>query len=233
MAESVSDSKNFGDVLVREGLISEEQFKQGRDQYTSGERPLSRIFVEMGAISEGEKIGILQQKYQVPVLNMKDVRPRPEAAAHIPREICEKYRMVPIRIENNRLVLAMEDPTDPHAVAAAEAASAIPVKTYVARAGDITEAISQLPAVEQAPSKEAGSGKKIFSILTLFLIALGPPLGFLAALVFHKPVQNFYYGTFSEPFEQVLFLILAWCAWAIVAYWIHDVIFGESREEEY
>src|SRR5690348_16814128 len=106
MGDAVSDSRNFADILLREGLITRDQHDQGQKEFQSGsgERSLSRIFVEMGVITEGVKMGILQKKLDCQVINLKDVIPTAEATRHLTRDICEKHHVAPIRVEAGRLL---------------------------------------------------------------------------------------------------------------------------------
>jgi len=233
MGDAVSDSKNFADILLREGLITREQHDQGQKEFQSGsgERALSRIFVEMGVITENVKMGILQKKLECQVISLKDVVPSAEAARRLPRALCEKYHAAPVRIDGNRLVVAMEDPTDPRAVASIEASVGMPIRTLLAKSSEIADAIRQLPAEEEAAAPSA-RGRRIAGLVSITVLCGGPIVVFLYFLLYHKPFQAFYRELELEPFERILFFVLSWSAWAIVAYWINDVIFGEKREED-
>ncbi len=235
MGNAVTDSKNFAEMLLREGLITEAQYDEGQKEYqsASGERSLSRIFVEMGAITEGARVGVLQKKLECKVANLAEVVPRPDAAREIPRSTCEKHHMVPLRIENNRLVLAMEDPTDPRAVTAAEAATNLPLKLLLGKASEIADAIRAMPDVApKAAAAGPSAAKRMVGLIGLILACFVPMGAFILLLIYSVPFQTKYRELALEPFEQVLFFVLGWCAWAIIAYWVHDVIFGESEEDD-
>lgn len=233
MGDAVSDSRNFADILLREGLITRDQHEQGQKEFQSGsgERSLPRIFVEMGVISEGVKIGILQKKLDCQVINLKDVVPTAEATKHLPRAICEKHHVAPVRVENGRLVVAMEDPTDARAVSAIEAAVGMPIRTFLAKSSEIADAIRQLPI--GGPEVQRGpGGRRIAGLVSITLLCGVPILAFVLLLIYHKPFQAFYRELQLEPFERVLFFVLSWSAWAIVAYWINDIIFGEKDPDD-
>ncbi len=235
MGNAVSDSRNFADILLREGLITEDQHSDGQKEFQSGsgERSLSRIFVEMGAITEGVKIGVLQKKLDCQVMDLRDVVPRPDAAREIPPSVCRKHHFVPVRIENNRLVVAMEDPTDARAVAAAEAATNLALKLFLAKSSEIADALRQMPDVapKDAPAG-SGAAKRVIGLISLILICFVPMAALILLLIYNPPFQRAYRELGLEPFEQVLFFVLGWSAWAIIAYWIHDVVFGESDPDD-
>ncbi|MDK2972497.1 MAG: type pilus assembly protein PilB [Candidatus Sumerlaeota bacterium] len=230
MAYTASSSHNLGEILLREGLITQEQYDQGRRDYDTSERPLSRIFVEMGAITEGVKIGVLQKRCNCKLLTLDQIAPRPDAVALIPRRDCEKYKVVPVRIEKGELVLAMDDPTDSRTINAIEHLVERPVRPFLAKLADIENVIERLPEDEPAPEpKKAGFLLRFVSFITLPLVCFVPIGTFILALLYNREFQKAYRELEYDTFEQVLIFMLLWSAWAIIAYWIDDIIFRRVR----
>lgn len=233
MAQPAASSRNLGEILLREGLITQDQYNQGLREYENTERPLSRIFVEMGAITEGVKIGVLQKRCECELLNLQDIAPRPDAIRRITRRHCEKFHVVPVKIEDGRLVVAMEDPTDSRTINALEAEAGMPIRPVLAKTADITNVISRLPETEEAPAaaQEHGALYRTLSHITLPLLVVVPILTFLLLLIYNREVNKFFRDLELDSFEQILFFVLAWCGWAIVAYWVDDILFKRSQKE--
>ncbi|MBI5155290.1 hypothetical protein HZA57_08630, partial [Candidatus Poribacteria bacterium] len=185
MPPATSPHHNLGEILLREGLISEEQFKQGMKEYELSERPLSRIFTDMGAITEGVKIGVLQKRLDCEVISLRDVSPRPEAVILVPRQVCQKHHLVPIKIDQRTLIVAMEDPTDVRAINTVETASSMSVRPMLAKAAEIQEAIKNLPELE-APAESVRRESFAFRILRRVTLPL----------VLVLPIGSFYYLLF-------------------------------------
>ena len=234
MESSTSRSSNLGNVLLREGLISKDQYEEAMRDYGNSERPLSRILVDMGAISEGVKIGVMQKRCSCRLLPLNDLNPRADAIRLLPRRYCEKYHIVPLRVEGGHLHVAMEDPLDVRTINAVEAIVAMPVQPYLAKTADISNVIERLPeddgeSIPDAPKH--GMLYRIFSALFLPVICGAPIVAFVLLLLYSNEFKRWWSGLEFTRFEQGLFFLLAWSAWAIVAYWIDDLIFKRESQE--
>lgn len=235
MAQAAVSSHNLGEILLREGIISEDQYQDALRQYETSEKPLSRILTEMDAITEGVKLGVLQKRCECKLVSLQDITPRPEAARLLTRRTCEKYHVVPLRIEEDHLVLAMDDPTDSRTVNAIEAIAAKPVFPLLAKSADISAVIDKLPedpiaTIITAP--DHGLLYRLLSALFLPFLALAIPIGMILLLVFHSGLQSWWLELGFSAFEQVLLFVLGWCAWAVIAYWVDGVIFQRDHDED-
>lgn len=236
MAQAAVPSNNLGEILLREGVISEDQFHEALRVYESSEKPLSRILTEMEAITEGVKLGVLQKKCECKLISLSEIQPRPEAARLLNRRTCEKYHLVPLRIEDDHLVIAMDDPTDSRTVNAIEAIAGKPVMPLLARSADIASVIEKLPEDPVASVLVAPSHStlyRILSFITLPVLVASAPLAFILTLIFHQGFQTYFFHTIEFTlFEQVLVFVLGFCAWAVIAYWIDGVLFDRERDED-
>jgi len=235
MVPTAAPSHKLGEILLREKIITEERYRVALEKYDNSEKPLSRILTEMEAITEGVKIGVLQKRCDCKLISLEDITPKGEAVQALSRRYCEKYHVVPLRFENNQLVVAMEDPTDTRTVNAIEALVGKPVIPVLAKSADLASVIERLPSesATPAPIEEHGPLYRFFSLITLPVICAVPILGFIGALVFYRPFQNYWFQEIGfSPFEQVLVFMLGWCAWAVIAYWIDGVLFKRMKDEE-
>jgi hypothetical protein len=231
-AAATTQPANLGEILLREGLINNEQYKQGLREYEMSERPLSRIFVEMGAITEGVKLGVLQKRLSCQLVNLGEVTPRPEAAILLPRPMCEKHHFVPLRVEKGSVVVAMEDPTDVRAISAIETAASMPVQALLAKSEEILDAIRRMPDIggEEAP-KGHGAVYVILSRITLPILCALPIVIFYFLLFTHAPFQRYYENLRLDTFTSVLMFVLASSAWSIIMYWVDGVLFRRDAEQ--
>jgi hypothetical protein len=139
-----------------------------------------------------------------------------------------------VRIEAGQLVLAMDDPTDSRTINAIEAISGRTVRPFLAKTADIENVLDRLP--EDSPSadqpRQAALPVRILARISLPLVCFVPILTFIAMLLYHRGFQKLYRELDYDPFERVLIFLLLWSAWAIIAYWIDDLIFGRLRRPE-
>ena len=234
MGQASTANRNLGEILLREGLINEEQFNRGMREYELSERPLSRIFVEMGAITEGVKIGVLQKRCECELVSLKDLTPRIDAIQLVPRNLCEKHHLIALKTDKGRLLVAMEDPTDMRALRALETVSGMPIVPLLAKSAEIQDAIRNLPAETETSEPAASHGPlyRVARALTLPVVWGTPIAIFLYSILYIRAVSDMWKELDFDSFERVLLFLLAWSAWAIVAYWINDVIFGKDKEQE-
>lgn len=103
----------LGELLIEEKLLTASQLEEGlRNQVLYGGR-LGTNLLELGFLKEEDIARVLSKKLGVPTIE-------PEELDHavftilqlIPARVAEKYSVIPIRLENNRLILAMADPSN-------------------------------------------------------------------------------------------------------------------------
>jgi len=103
----------LGDMLVQEGLITPEELEEAlRYQVIYGGK-LGTNLIEMGLADEGDISLALSRKLGVPYVDADQLMAlSPGTLKLIPRELVEKYRVIPMRLEKNKLSLVMLNPAD-------------------------------------------------------------------------------------------------------------------------
>lgn len=107
----------IGELLVQNGLITDEQLEEAlQAQLVFGGR-LGTNLVELGYISTATLAEFLSKQLHMPALSPSALEKVPKAALEaIPPEKAAKYMMFPLSLEKRVLKLAMADPTDLDAV---------------------------------------------------------------------------------------------------------------------
>jgi len=103
----------LGDMLVQEGLITPEELEEAlRYQVIYGGK-LGTNLIEMGLVDEGDICLALSRKLGVPYVDPEQLMALPPGTLKlIPRELVEKYRAIPLRLDKNKLSLVMLNPAD-------------------------------------------------------------------------------------------------------------------------
>ena len=103
----------LGDLLLQEKLITTAQLEEALKYQVIFGGKLGTNLIEMGAIDEVAITGVLSRKFGVPAVDPDDLlQIPPQALQVVPRELAERYGVVPLRLNNRRLALAMTDPSD-------------------------------------------------------------------------------------------------------------------------
>lgn len=127
----------IGDLLVKSGVITNEQLEEGlRLQKSSGKR-LGTVLIENGFIKESQLINALVEQIGVEYIDLNLYDIPADMARIIPRGIAKKYTVVPVKATRTELYLAMADPLNFVAieeVAAATRRRVIPMITTEAAA---------------------------------------------------------------------------------------------------
>ncbi|MFQ5535860.1 MAG: type IV-A pilus assembly ATPase PilB [Gemmatimonadota bacterium] len=112
MSAKVAQEIRLGDLFVREGLITEEQLKEGlAEAKTSGTR-IGYALVKLGFVAEEELTRMLAKQYRVPAVDLDRVTVDPKILKLIPADVANKHLVLPLRRVGRMLTVAMTNPTD-------------------------------------------------------------------------------------------------------------------------
>jgi len=101
----------MGDILVKSAIIGAQELDLARKQKDSNEF-LGDFLVRAGILTESRIIAALQKHLGVEFVDLREINIPQNVARCLPRELCEKSRLVPVRLDGNALSLAMADPSD-------------------------------------------------------------------------------------------------------------------------
>jgi hypothetical protein len=103
----------LGEILVEAGVMTPAQLGEAlKNQVVFGGR-LGTNLIEMGFLEENELAGFLSRKLGLPCVGPEQLMSvTPDVIRLVPKELAEKYQIVPLTLEKKRLTLAMLDPSD-------------------------------------------------------------------------------------------------------------------------
>lgn len=108
--------KRLGELLVEACMITEDQLKECLDEQARTNESLGQILVKNGFVTESNIKDALELQYGINYINPKHVNITPEVLGMIPENLIRQHLMFPVSFSNNRLTLAMVDPTNLPAV---------------------------------------------------------------------------------------------------------------------
>jgi len=103
--------KPIGQMLLAKGLIDKEQIKRALDyQQKSGEDlRIGEILVKFGYVTEENVLQCIGEQFDVPVVDLKKVRPQVEAVDAVARATAKAHNIIPLRVEGNAITVAIAD----------------------------------------------------------------------------------------------------------------------------
>lgn len=107
--------KTLGDVLLRNKTILPEQLQAALERSQITGKHLDISLSELGILEPKVLRDLLAKQYNVPTMELGQVtQPDEEVLKLVPRELCERYRLVPISCvrgqSGTRLIVAITDP---------------------------------------------------------------------------------------------------------------------------
>jgi hypothetical protein len=223
--------------LLDEGLITDEQLAAARNAQINREKSIGRALVDMSILTEEAKMVFLKKKLGFEIVDIGDMQIAPHIITRLPRSYAEKHCCVPILIEEGKLVLAMEDPTDLVVIDEIQNQTGLQVPPVLATISDIHRVTLQYPQLSQKSAdrvvrrSRSPFWDKYLRPLVLIIIVIAPLFLFWASVRFIDQVGNFFLRM-ADPFSIALYLTLGFALWSIIIWEIDGLIFGHTEPSE-
>ena len=138
----------LGDILIKSSLIGTQELELARKQKDMNEF-LGDFLVRAGILTESKIIAALQKNLGVEFVDLRELNITQNVARCLPRELCEKSRLVPVRLDGNNLAVAMADPSDIITCDNIGRVTGLRVVPLLAASSQITEKIMQAWSVDE------------------------------------------------------------------------------------
>ena len=134
-------NKRLGEMLVDAHVLSQDKVEEAvKLQANSGKR-LGTVLLENGYITETQLIDVLKIQLGIDFIDVNKEMIDPSMASIVPKSIAEQYHIVPIKLDKDKLILAMEDPLNFRALEAVKQITKYKVTPYIAYASAVERAI--------------------------------------------------------------------------------------------
>jgi type IV pilus assembly protein PilB len=129
--------RGIGEILVSSGVITgkqlEEAYRLGRRQ----REEVGKVLLSLGYVGQSDLARAIAGRLRLDFIELSVDDVDPEAACLVDRKLLRRYGMLPLRVEAGRLVVAMKDPTNLHALEDLEMLSGYPVSPVVVAGNDL------------------------------------------------------------------------------------------------
>lgn len=142
--------KRIGDILVESGTLSNEDVERALAMQKGTNRRLGDILIEENFITETQLIEALRMQLGIDFIDLTKSKIETSLTTLIPKNIAKQYRLVPVKLVNDRLYVAMEDPLNFRAVEAVKEVSRKRVVVMIAYREAIERALNVLYENENA-----------------------------------------------------------------------------------
>ena len=102
--------KRLGDILIDSGFISATDLSEALSVQKATGKRLGEVITEMGLMSEFDILRAVSSQYNYPIIDLNNVEVDPKATSLITEKYCEENTVVPIGFDDDKLVVAIDDP---------------------------------------------------------------------------------------------------------------------------
>src|SRR5688500_11031954 len=135
--------QNLGEMLIAANLIDEVQMQIALSEQRRTGKRFGSTLVELKFIDENVLAAFLSKQIDVPCISLLHVDIPKKVLRKLPRAVAIECKAVPVRVDGERLEVAMTDPTDIEVLDRLEKASGMTVSPLIAPESSIATMIER------------------------------------------------------------------------------------------
>jgi len=135
--------EKLGDLLVKSGLVTEEDLGICLKIQKKTKMQLGKIFVEEGFVKEADIVRAISEQMGIPYADLTAVVPDTKAFEAIPMGFAEKFLLLPIYMDKKTITMVMANPFDKQVIDEISYITGKEVKVSIATHVEIRKAIQQ------------------------------------------------------------------------------------------
>ena len=109
----ITAASSLEEKLLSQGKIDYEQIEQAKSIHDKTPRKrLGQILLEMGAVTEEDLLACLAEQYDLPFMRVQREHVDPDVFVMLDAAFIEAHNILPIAIEDEKLIVATPDPTN-------------------------------------------------------------------------------------------------------------------------
>jgi type IV pilus assembly protein PilB len=142
--------KQLGDILLEDGLVTQDQLLDAHEEHQRLGRALGRVLVDRGVLTESQLVAALAQQIGMRFVDLSDFPVDGAALASVSPVVCRRYNALPIGYDDGKLLVAMSDPANVFALDDIRSITGVEVKPVVATKADVAAAINRFYRADDA-----------------------------------------------------------------------------------
>jgi type IV pilus assembly protein PilB len=210
-----SGNRKFGQVLVDLGYLEEADLWTLLEEARNSDVPLGRLVLERGLVTEDQLLQAKGEQHGLPVVNLEESKPTPEAIKLVPENMAQVYKILPLSYEGDTLTVVMSDPDNLPALddlrnflgikqvkAVLSSARQIEETAKTAYAGKQESIIDLIAALEADPNSGVRGRETSIDLDDMLELAESAPVRKLINMVLLMAIKDHASDIHFEPFEE-------------------------------
>jgi len=133
----------LGDLLLQIGKITEEQLTEAIELQRTSKKRIGEILVDMGYLKGKEMNEVLEYQLGIPHIDLERHYIEPEIPHMLDESFARENILIPVKIEDDELTVAMDDPFNIIAINDMQKMTSLKVKPVISTRQDILNAIGK------------------------------------------------------------------------------------------
>lgn len=142
--------KRLGDLLIEAGVITQEQLSSALDEQKVMKLRLGDLLVSKNYVTEQQIIETLEIQLGVSYVQINHQELDPKIIALIPQKLAERQKVLPIRIEDGKLMVAMNDPLDYFAIDELRMTTGMNITPVITSKNELDRAIARFYGFQES-----------------------------------------------------------------------------------
>ena len=143
---SAASSTRLGRLLVAQGVITQEQLAEGLETASDRTTTLIAALDDLGHASETMIARAIAERMGLDFVDLAGSDIDPNAATSLSSDLARRHNVLPIRVEDDELLVAMSDPANLIAIDDLRIVTGYEVRPVVAAESDLKQAIDKFAA---------------------------------------------------------------------------------------
>jgi len=139
----IKSKKSIEDILQKNEVLSPEQVSQVKLESITTGLPPEKILSDNNWANEEQILKAKSELLNIPYVEIGHQQVAADVLAKIPEPVARHYTLIPFRLEEDALCVAMADPLDLQVVEFLEAKSGFKIRTYFSLPKEINKAIEE------------------------------------------------------------------------------------------
>jgi len=144
---SAATGKRLGRLLVQSGLVTPEQLEEAIAQ--SGGATLTSTLDRLGFVDEVRIAQVIAEEMNLTYVDLGTYDIDPNAAVNLSSELARRYTVLPIKVQDDELIVAMADPANIFAIDDLRIVTGQEIRPVVTAEGDLLAAIERFASSRQ------------------------------------------------------------------------------------
>ena len=139
----VDAGQRLGQLLTGAGIITESQLADALQVHRATGERLGRVILDLGYASPNAILSVIGNQIGIEHFDFSQKRPDPNAVAIVPRDLAERYTLMPVAVNDGELTVAMADPQNVLALDDLRMLTGYEIRAGISTKDDIEAAIAE------------------------------------------------------------------------------------------